>query len=202
MFLRRKEKFGGRTLEYMIVGLGNPGRRYENTRHNAGFLCVDRLAEECKARVSKLKFKALYGDCTLAGVRCVLCKPQDFMNCSGEPVSKLAQFYKIPLSRVIVLFDDVSLEPGRIRIREKGSDGGHNGMKDIIAVTGENAIARIKIGVGAKPHPDYDLADWVLSSFRKEETAPLTAALENAIEALKLMVQGELATAMNRYNGT
>lgn len=198
-FSRKKKDFG-QSFDWLIVGLGNPGMEYEETRHNAGFLALDELAEKYGAAVKKLKCKALYGDCEIAGQRCILCKPQTFMNNSGEAVRDLAAFYKIPPERTLVLFDDISLEPGRLRVRRKGSDGGHNGVKSIIYLTGSDAFPRIKIGVGKKPHPDYDLAKWVLSRFKPEEIEPMKTALQNAAAAAALIVGGETDKAMNRYN--
>lgn len=188
-------------IEYLLVGLGNPGRKYETTRHNAGFLALDRLAERHQAKIDRIKFKAVCADVTLSGVRCLLMKPQTFMNNSGEAVRDAAAFYKIPPERVVVLFDDISLPPGRLRVRRKGSDGGHNGIKSILYLLGSDQFPRVKIGVGAKPRPDYDLADWVLSGFSKEEGEALSQALEAACDAAELVVQGKTDEAMNRCNG-
>lgn len=186
--------------EFLVVGLGNPDRKYAFTRHNAGFLCVDMLAQQYDFSVSKLKFKALLADANIAGHRCLVLKPQTYMNLSGEAVRDAAQFYKIPPERVLVLFDDISLDVGKLRIRRKGTDGGHNGIKNIIYHLNSDAFPRIKIGVGKKPHPQYDLADWVLSDFRKEEEAPLQTALENACAAVPLLLDGKIDEAMNRFN--
>lgn len=198
-FGKKKKEFAG-GFDWLIVGLGNPGLQYEETRHNAGFLALDELAEKYGAQIKKLKYKALYGDCEISDRRCILCKPQTFMNNSGEAVRDLAAFYKIPPERTLVIFDDISLEPGRLRIRRKGSDGGHNGIKSIIYLTGSDAFPRIKIGVGKKPHPDYDLAKWVLSRFQPEEFEDMRKAFANAAEAAALMVAGETDKAMNLYN--
>lgn len=186
--------------EFLVVGLGNPDKKYTFTRHNSGFLCVDMLAEKYGFAVNKLKFKSLLGDAEIGGHRCLVMKPQTFMNLSGEAVRDAAQFYKIPPERVIVLFDDISLDIGKIRIRRKGTDGGHNGIKNIIYHLNSDRFPRIKIGVGKKPHPDYDLADWVLSEFKKDEEAPLKDALEHACAALELMLDGKIDEAMNQYN--
>ncbi len=199
MFLKRKKEFSG-SFDALIVGLGNPGLQYENTRHNAGFKAIDRLAESCGCRLTKLKYKALYGDCTIGDRRVLLAKPQTYMNNSGEAVRDLAAFYKLPPEQVILLFDDISLDVGRIRIRRKGSDGGHNGLKSIFYLCGSDAFPRVKIGVGAKPSPDYDLADWVLSRFKKEEAEPLSSALDAAVKAASLIAQGEIDRAMNLYS--
>ncbi len=198
IFKMNKEPMG--TFEYMIVGLGNPGRQYEETRHNAGFITLDMLAEKYGIKVNKLKFKSLMGDGRIEGRRCLLLKPQTFMNLSGEAVRDAAQFYKIPPERIIVIFDDISLEPGKLRIRRKGSHGGHNGMKNIIYHLNNDNLPRIKMGVGAKPNPEYDLADWVLTRFTKKEADELIKAAENAVGAVGLMVKGEIDKAMSDYN--
>lgn len=187
-------------IEFLIVGLGNPGGKYELTRHNAGFLCADLLAESLDTEIKRLKYHALTAEVNIGGHRCLLMKPQTFMNNSGEAVSEAAKFYKIPLDRIIVMFDDISLPIGKIRVRRKGSAGGHNGIKSLIAHLGSESFPRVKIGVGAKPHPDYDLGDWVLTSFKKEDFASLREAMENAGKAVELMVKGETDRAMNLYN--
>lgn len=187
-------------VEYIICGLGNPGTQYENTRHNAGFMAIDTIAENIHANVKKLKFKSLTGDVMLGGVRCLLMKPTTFMNNSGEAVIEALNFYKLSPERLIVIYDDISMDVGRTRIRRKGSDGGHNGIKSIILNTNSDNFPRIKIGVGAKPHPDYNLADWVLSPFLKEQAEALETALSNAAKAAELMVQGKTDEAMNKYN--
>ena len=161
---------------------------------------MDMLAEKYGFAVKKLKFKSLLGDAEIGGHRCLVLKPQTYMNLSGEAVRDAAQFYKIPPERIVVLFDDISLDVGKIRIRRKGTDGGHNGIKNIIYHLNSDRFPRIKIGVGKKPHPDYDLADWVLSEFKKDEEAPLKTALENACAALELMLDGKIDDAMNQYN--
>lgn len=201
MLFRRKTKPAPTSgaPEFLIVGLGNPGEKYSFTRHNAGFLCVDLLAEQNGFSLKRLKFRSLTADTTLAGHRCLVLKPQTFMNNSGEAVRDAAAFYKIPPERILVIFDDVSLDVGRLRIRRKGTDGGHNGLKSIIYHLNSDAFPRIKIGVGKKPHPDYDLADWVLSSFKTDEQ-PLKAALERACEAVPLILDGKIDEAMNRCN--
>lgn len=198
MFGKKKEFAAN--IDYIIVGLGNPGDKYETTRHNAGFMAVDMLAEKYDCRIKKLKFKSLYGDCQIGDSRVILCKPQTFMNNSGETVRDIAAFYKIPPEKVLIIYDDISLDVGKIRIRRKGSDGGHNGMKSIIYLTAADTYPRIKVGVGAKPHPDYDLADWVLSSFKKDEMENLKTALENAVAAAGLIANGKIDEAMNKYS--
>ena len=155
-------------FEYLVVGLGNPGMQYEKTRHNAGFMAADLLAEKYDCTLSRNKFDAIYGDTEIGGHRVIIAKPQTYMNLSGKAVVAISQFYKIPLSNIIVMFDDISLDVGKIRIRRKGSAGGHNGIKDIIELTGTDEFMRIKIGVGEKPNPEYDLKDWVLGKIPKE----------------------------------
>ena len=186
--------------EYLVVGLGNPGNKYTLTRHNAGFLCLDMLSEKLNFRIDRLKFKSLICDTTINGHRCIVMKPQTFMNNSGEAVRECAAFYKIPAEKVIVIYDDISLDVGKLRIRRKGTDGGHNGIKSIIYHLNSDQFPRIKVGCGKKPHPDYDLADWVLSEFKKDEQKALEPALENACKALELLLDNNIEKAMNLYN--
>lgn len=200
MFFRKKEFSSAASPEFLIVGLGNPGAKYEFTRHNAGFLMLDRLCVEENFKINKIKFKSVIGEVTLSGHRCIALKPQTFMNNSGEAVRDAASFYKIPPEKIIVIFDDVSLPCGKLRIRRKGSDGGHNGIKSIIYHLNSDEFPRVKIGVGEKPHPDYDLADWVLSGFKKDEMEQLKSAVESACEAVRLIADGKTDEAMNRYN--
>ncbi len=187
-------------VEYIICGLGNPGSDYENTRHNIGFMTVDTLCEKYDLDCKKLKFKSLTCDAVIAGRRCFIMKPATFMNKSGEAVTEAMRFYKIPPERTIIVYDDISLEPGRLRIRRKGSDGGHNGMKNIIYLSGSDTFPRIKLGIGAKPNPDYSLADWVLSRFKKEDAPELEKCFDNAVCCLELMVNGKIDEAMNKFN--
>lgn len=196
--LKDTSRSGG--IEFLIVGLGNPGEKYEITRHNAGFLCADLFAESMNTEIKRLKYHALTAEVNIDGHRCLLMKPQTFMNNSGEAVAEAAKFYKIPLEKIIVVFDDISLPIGKLRVRRKGSAGGHNGIKSLIAHLGSENFPRVKIGVGAKPHPDYDLADWVLASFKKEDFPALKEAMVNACEAVKLIVNGNTDKAMNLYN--
>ncbi len=198
LFARNKAPVG--TPEYLIVGLGNPGRQYETTRHNAGFLCMDLLADRLGVKINKIKFKSVIGDAVISGRRCLLMKPQTFMNLSGEAVEQCCSFYKIPPERVIVIFDDISLPCGGLRIRRKGSDGGHNGIKSIILLLNSDAFPRIKLGIGAKPHPDYDLADYVLSHFGKEEAEAMKQAMSKACDALEMMVDGRIDDAMSKFS--
>ncbi len=187
---------------WLIVGLGNPGREYERSRHNAGFRCLDILAENLNCRVDKLKFQGLYGQVNYSGGKVFLLKPQTYMNLSGRSVLQLSAYFHIPPQRIIVLFDDISLEPGRLRIRPDGSAGGHNGIKSIIQELGSQAFPRVKIGVGGKPNPEYDLADWVLSSFSAGEEKALAVALKNGAEAALAIIDHGVPEAANRYNGS
>lgn len=198
--LENKDPAPTGAVEYIIAGLGNPGTEYENTRHNIGFMTIDTLCEKYKVSCKKLKFKSLTCDVMIAGKRCLIMKPSTFMNKSGEAVTEAMSFYKIPPERTIIVYDDISLEPGKMRIRRKGSDGGHNGIKNIIYLSGSDMFPRIKMGVGAKPHPDYNLADWVLGHFKKEDGEKLEQCFQNAVSALELMVAGKIDEAMNKYN--
>lgn len=197
--LEKKSPAGGKP-EWLIVGLGNPGMQYETTRHNAGFMAIDHIAAEEHCEVKKYKFKGYVGEASVAGKRCLLLKPQTYMNNSGEAVVAAMQFYKLDIDHVIVIFDDISLEPGKLRIRRKGSAGGHNGIKSIIELTGTEDFSRIKLGVGAKPHKGMDLADWVLSKFKPDELKQLAAATADAYACVKLMVNDKTTEAMNAYN--
>ena len=187
-------------VEYIIVGLGNPGLKYENTRHNAGFMAVDTLAEKHKADIKKLRFKSLTGEIMLGGKRCLIMKPSTFMNNSGEAIVEAMNFYKIPIENVIICYDDISLEPGKLRIRRKGSDGGHNGIKSIIYLTGSQDFPRVKIGVGQKPSKEDDLAGWVLGNFPSEDIPKMQVAAANACNAVETIVSGNIDKAMNLYN--
>lgn len=200
MIFNRKKQFNSGSFDFIIVGLGNPGVKYEMTRHNAGFLAMDLLAIKNNFDIKKLKHHALTADVTINGKRCLVMKPQTMMNNSGEAVGEAAKFYKVPAENVIVVYDDVSLDIGKLRIRRKGSAGGHNGIKSIIAHLSSEDFPRIKIGAGKKPNPEYDLASWVLSRFPKELESDLKASLENAASAISLIVDGKTDEAMNRYN--
>lgn len=195
-----KESSSGGAPEFIIAGLGNPGVQYENTRHNAGFMTVDALAEKKGFDIKRLRFKSLTGETVINGKRCLVMKPSTFMNNSGEAVVQAMNFYKIPIEKVIICYDDISLEPGNIRIRRKGSDGGHNGIKSIIYLTGSEDFPRVKIGVGAKPSKEYDLAGWVLGNFPSEDIPKIRSAAENACDALELIAGGDIDKAMNAYN--
>ena len=193
--------FGRKSESWLIVGLGNPGKDYTRTRHNCGFRAIDLLAQSLDCKIDKSKFQGLYGQTTYQGKKLFLLKPQTYMNLSGRSVLQLSAYYSIPPQRIIVLFDDISLEPGRLRIRADGSAGGHNGIKSIIQELGSQEFPRVKIGVGAKPHPEQDLADWVLSTFSPAEEKALSAALPHAAEAALCILEKGIGEASNRYNG-
>ena len=187
--------------DWMIVGLGNPGSQYEKTRHNAGFLALERLEKQLNAPAEKLRHKALCTQVTYAGQKLLLVKPQTFMNASGLAVRQAADFYKIPPERIIVIFDDISLAVGRLRVRPSGSAGGHNGIKSIISSIGSDQFPRVKVGVGAKPHPDYDLADWVLSVIPRQEQPAFQSALDHAADAALYLVEHGVEKAEAKFNG-
>lgn len=184
---------------YIVVGLGNPGSEYEHTRHNAGFMALDTLAEKYNIKVDRLKFKSLCGMGTIEGKRVLLMKPSTYMNLSGQAVTEAMAFYKTPPERTLILSDDISLDTGKLRIRRKGSDGGHNGIKNIIYLSGSDQFPRIKIGVGAKP-AQWNLADWVLSHFSEQELKNVEQACACVSEAVPLIMQGDIDKAMNKFN--
>ena len=188
------------SAEYLIVGLGNPDRKYENTRHNCGWLAIDYISQKLGVKVNKIKFKSFTGECTIGGSKALLMKPTTYMNNSGQAVVEAMNFYKIPPEKVIVIFDDVSLDVGKMRIRQKGSDGGQKGIRSIIYLSGSDAFPRIKIGIGSKPNPNWDLADWVLSKFSDSERRELEKMFENACGAVELIIGGKIDRAMNLYN--
>lgn len=185
---------------WLIIGLGNPGAKYDKTRHNIGFMALDLLEEEFGAKPFGNQKSATLTKATHNGMELIFVRPLTFMNLSGRAVNEVGSYYKIPPENIIVIADDVSMEVGRLRIRDKGSDGGHNGLKDILRVLGNQNLMRIKIGVGQKPHPDYDLADWVLSKFTKDDLEKLKPALESVPGAIRLLLQRDLAQAQNRFN--
>ncbi len=198
MFFKKKEPLAG-TVENIVVGLGNSGTKYENTRHNAGFIAVDRLAQKLGVKIDRIKYKSLVTTCTIGDKKVLLMKPSTYMNNSGLAVTEAMNFYKIPPENVIVLFDDISLDVGKMRIRRKGSDGGHNGIKNIIYLSGSDRFPRIKIGVGHKPEK-WDLADWVLSRFTESELKVLEETADKAVQAVELMLDNQIDKAMNLYN--
>lgn len=189
------------TYDWLVVGLGNPGSQYARTRHNVGFRALELLAQQQNVKINRAKFSGLTASTQLGGQKALLLLPQTFMNLSGQAVQQAAAYYHIPPERILVLFDDISLPVGRLRVRPHGSAGGHNGIKSIIACLGSQDFPRVKIGVGAKPHPDFDLADWVLSTFSSQEEAALGPALSHAVEAAVEILQNGASSAMNRYNG-
>ena len=193
--------FGRSGCDWMIVGLGNPGKEYEKTRHNVGFRSVEILAGQMKTKIDRIKFKALTRMVNHQGKKILLVEPQTYMNLSGAAVSALATYYKVKPDHILVIFDDISLPVGRIRIRRDGSAGGHNGIKSIIQSLGTDQFPRVKVGVGAKPHPDYDLADWVLSKFSAQEEKARAPALENAAAAALLLMEQGVEKAASAYNG-
>ena len=197
MFFKKKP---AGPIDWLVVGLGNPDKKYVGTRHNAGFAALEALAEKLSVRVDRVKYRSFCGECTIGDSRVLLMMPQTYMNNSGEAVREAMHFYKLPPERVLVMFDDISLAPGTIRVRRNGSAGGQKGMASIISLCGSDQFPRVKVGVGAKPHPDYDLAAWVLSKFTKEE-APLVAdAARRAADAACMIVSGDIDGAMNKYS--
>lgn len=187
---------------WLIVGLGNPGREYERTRHNCGFRALELLADTLGCKIDKAKFQGLYGQVNYGSKKLLLLKPQTYMNLSGRSVLQLSAYFHIPPQNIIVLFDDISLEPGRLRIRADGSAGGHNGIKSIIQELGSQSFPRVKIGVGSKPNPEYDLADWVLSTFSAQEEKALAVSLKNAADAVLAIIDQGVPEAANRFNGS
>lgn len=188
-------------VEWLLVGLGNPGDKYDNTRHNVGFAAIDQLAEELRVPVQKLKYRSLTQTVELGGAKVLLMKPITYMNLSGEAVGEAARFFKIPADHVLVLSDDVSLPVGKLRVRRGGSAGGHNGLKNIIQHLGTDQFPRVKIGVGEKPHPDYDMADWVLGKFAGEDLKTISQAIQRAGKAAECYIHDGPDQAMNRFNG-
>lgn len=198
MFFKKPKPLGA--VEFLIVGLGNPGKKYEGTRHNAGFMAVEALAQTAGVRVNRVKFKSLCAEAEFAGKKVLLMMPQTMMNNSGEAVREALQFYKLPPENCLVICDDISLDVGTIRIRRKGSDGGQRGMRSIITLCGSEQFPRIKVGVGQKPHPEYDLAAWVLSRFTKEEAPHVLSAAKNAAKAAEMIVADNIDGAMNAFS--
>ena len=200
MIFKKKTYSNSSAPEYLIVGLGNPGKQYEITRHNAGFLFMDMLSEKLNVKINKIKYKSVIGEADIAGHRCILMKPQTFMNLSGEAVREACSFYKIPPENVIVLHDEISFDPGIIRIRRRGSAGGHNGLKSIIAHLSSEEFPRIKIGVGKKPTPEYDLADWVLGKFPEADMKAMAERFADIAGATEEIIKGNIDSAMNKYS--
>lgn len=193
-------KKDGGGVGFILVGLGNPDKKYDSTRHNAGFHAIDAIAQQQGVSINRLKFKALTAQATISDQKCLLIKPQTYMNLSGQAVEEALSYYKLTPDRLIVFFDDISLDPGQIRIRRKGSHGGHNGIKNITFMTGAEEFPRVKLGVGAKPRPEYDLADWVLSSFTANEQGAMEQAYSKCNEIAALIINGKIEEAMNKYS--
>ena len=185
---------------YIIAGLGNPEAKYDHTRHNIGFHAIDVLCKKYNIKLNKLKFKAAFGDGIIGGQKVILSKPQTYMNLSGESIRDMASFYKVPPENIIVIFDDVSLEAGRMRIRPEGSAGGHNGIKSIIYQLSSDKFPRIKLGIGAPPHEDYDLADYVLGRFSADEIQILEPVLMDTADAVECIIRNGIDKAMNKFN--
>ncbi len=199
--IEAERKSASSNIEYIIVGLGNPGEKYARTRHNAGFLAIDYLSQKYSADVKQLKFKSLIGDVKIGSHRALLMKPQTFMNNSGEAVGEAAKFYKIAPENIIVIVDDIYQAPGRMRIRKNGSAGGHNGLKSIIEHLGVDSFPRIKIGVGEKPSPEYELADWVLARIPKADEDPMFKIFEATADCIPMLLDGKTDDAMGKFNG-
>ena len=200
MFFRKKKPEPAGPVDFLILGLGNPGKKYEGTRHNAGFIALEALAEKLNVKVNRVKFKAYVGEASQEGRRVLLMMPQTFMNLSGEAVTEAMRFYKLPPEKVLIMLDDITQPVGALRLRRKGSDGGQRGMRSIITLSGSEQFPRIKIGVGAKPHPDYDLKDWVLSKFTGEDAVKMRDAAYRAADAACLIAQDRMDEAMNRFS--
>ena len=194
-----KKDSGG--VSWLLVCMGNPGDKYENTRHNVGFMVADEVAERQRKPIQRLKFKALTNLFTISGEKVLVMKPVTYMNLSGEAVRPAADFYKIPPERILVVSDDTALPAGRLRIRKGGSAGGHNGLKSIIQHLGSDQFPRLRVGVGEKPHPDYDMADWVLGKFTGEDKKKMDQAVERAAEAIECILKDGLDRGMSRFNG-
>jgi len=198
--ISKKEEAPKAPITHMIVGLGNPGDKYKLTRHNAGFLTVDHIAQKCGVTINRAKFHALCGEAVIGNTSVLLLKPQTMMNASGLAVQEAAAFYKIPTENILVISDDVAQNPGKMRLRKKGSAGGQKGLNDIIECMGTDAIPRLRMGVGAKPHPDFPMADWVLSNFTKNELELLQACFDPAWEGVQQVLKGNFDAAMQICN--
>lgn len=199
MFFFQKNKAG---IDFLIVGLGNPGKEYEQTRHNVGFLVVDELARRKNVSVGRLKYKALTETVSFGSHRAFLMKPVTYINLSGESVSAAAHFFKLPPEKILVISDDVDLLVGKLRLRRRGSAGGHNGLKSIIQHLGTDQFPRVKLGIGSKPHPDYEMANWVLSRFSTQDQSLIRDAVSLAADAVELFATHGIDAAMSQYNGS
>ena len=194
-----KSKFSA-SVDFMVVGLGNPDKKYERTRHNTGFIALDYIADKRNFKINRLKFKSLVGEATVGSHKVLFLKPSTYMNNSGQAVVEAMNFYKLKPQQVIIIFDDISLDVGKMRIRSKGSDGGQKGMRSIINLSGSDEFPRIKIGIGQKPNPNWELADWVLSKFSDSELKEIEKMADNANNALELIMDNNISKAMNLYN--
>ena len=199
LFKRIERKEVGAPISHIVVGLGNPGREYERTRHNVGFIALDYIATRLGVRVDRARFKALTTEARIADKRVLLMKPTTYMNNSGEAIYEAASFYKIPAQNIIVIHDEISFDPGLFRIRRKGSAGGHNGLKSIISRLGED-FPRLKVGVGKKPSADYDLADFVLGVMPKADSEAIEKRLEDIYSSVELILSGKIDEAMNKFS--
>ena len=200
LFKKIETKADTTPVSFIIAGLGNPGAQYEKTRHNVGFVAIDYIAEKLGVRIDRAKFHSLVAEAKIGKARVLLMKPQTYMNNSGVAIGEAAAFYKITPDRVLILHDEISFEPGIIRIRRKGSAGGHNGLKSIIAHLASEEFPRVKIGVGKKPSPDYDLADWVLGKMPKDASDAMEARNEDILGAVRLIAEGKIDDAMQKYS--
>ena len=200
LFKKIETKADTTPVSFIIAGLGNPGTQYEKTRHNVGFVAIDYIAEKLGVRIDRAKFHSLVAEAKIGNVRVLLMKPQTFMNNSGVAIGEAAAFYKITPDRVLILHDEISFEPGMVRIRRKGSAGGHNGLKSIIAHLASEDFPRVKIGVGKKPTPDYDLADWVLGKLPKDHSDAIAARHDDILDASRLIADGKIDDAMQKYS--
>ncbi len=198
--IEKKTETSSAPISHLVVGLGNPGNEYLTTRHNAGFMTVEYIAQKYGAKIDRSRFKSLTGEAIVGGHRVLLMKPQTYMNLSGEAVVEAMNFYKLSIENVLVFCDDINLAPGKIRLRRKGSDGGQRGLRSIITLTGSDNFPRVRMGVGAKPHPDYDLADWVLGQIQGEDREAFFAAMGKAADALPTILDGNIDKAMNLLN--
>ncbi len=198
IFFKKSPAISG--VEYIVAGLGNPDRKYERTRHNSGFMAIDALCDKLNCELKTLKFKSYCGTAVINGKKVLLMKPQTYMNNSGEALVQAMNFYKVPPEKTIIILDDISLDVGKMRIRRKGTDGGQRGMASIIYLSGSDMFPRIKLGIGAKPNPEYDLASWVLSKFNEDEYKIMLKTCENILPAVEYIVDGNIDKAMNLYN--
>lgn len=194
-----KNKFSS-SVDFLVVGLGNPDKKYEQTRHNTGFIAVDYIAEKRNVNINRIKFKSVVGEGNINGHKVLFMKPSTYMNNSGQAVVEAMNFYKLKPEQVVVIFDDISLDVGKMRIRSKGSDGGQKGMRSIIYLSGSDMFPRIKIGIGAKPNPNWELANWVLSKFTDSEMKEIEKMANNANTAIEHIIDGNISKAMNLYN--